>query len=371
MDLKTTALHSAHVALGAKMVPFAGYEMPVSYSGIIEEHTAVREAVGIFDVSHMGEFFVRGPGAIAAVNRLVTNDCSRLASDGVLYTVMCREDGTAVDDLLVTRLADDEVMIVVNAANIAKDYAHMSEVLAAAPEDVELVDRSEDFGLLAVQGPKALAVLAECPSFAGVKEKFEATPYYRYFQFDSDGDNVVVSRTGYTGERGFEIFVPAARARKFWDEILRHGESHGIQPVGLAARDTLRFEAAFCLYGHELDDHTTPLQAGLGWVVKFKKDDYVGKSALRAEKKSGLPKVLIGLELEGRNIARQGFEVLVGNEVVGRVTSGTFSPTLQKSLALAYVEGGLAERDAFSVQVRKKLVDARRVDLPFYPSRAR
>jgi aminomethyltransferase len=370
-ELKKTPLHEVHTALGARMVTFAGFEMPVSYKGIIEEHQAVRERAGIFDVSHMGEFIVSGPWTFEYLDRIVTNNCSKLAGDQVLYTVMCRDDGTAVDDLLVSRLADDRALVVVNAANIEKDYRHMKSLLP--DKGVDLVDKSDEYGLLAVQGPRSREILKSCPSFAPAAGKFDDVGYYRYFRFDAGGYEVVVSRTGYTGEVGFEIFVPAAKTPDVWNEIVERGAEYGVSPVGLAARDTLRFEAAFCLYGHELDDETTPIEAGLNWVVKFKKPGgFVGLDVLKSEKENGSRKKLLGLELDGRSIARQGYPVMRGNEVVGKVTSGTFSPTLQKSLCMAYVDAdSVGENEEYAIQVRKKLVGARVTALPFYPSRAR
>jgi aminomethyltransferase len=345
--------------------------MPVSYKSILEEHGAVRERAGIFDVSHMGEFVVSGPRAFDYLDRVVTNDCKSLPEDGVLYTVMCRDDGTTVDDLLVTKLAEDRALVVVNAANIDKDFAHMKAML---PEEdgVELENHSDRYALLAVQGPNSCRLLSSCPTFMPVKEQLERVAYYRYFCFESSGEDIIVSRTGYTGERGYEIFVPSHRARDFWDEVVTNGSDFGLLPVGLAARDTLRFEVSFCLYGHELDDETTPLEAGLNWVVKFKKPDFRGKEALMAEKKNGSKKKLIGLELEEKNIARQGYPLMQGNEVVGVVTSGTFSPTLKKSLCMAYVDADrYGEDQTYEIQIRKKNVAAHRTPLPFHANRAK
>ena len=368
-DLRRTPLHDAHVALGARMVPFAGFEMPVSYSGILEEHRAVRRCAGLFDVSDMGEFVVSGPDTWAFLDRLVTNHCARLADDGVLYTVMCREDGTTVDDLLVMRLGPEHALLVVNAANVEKDLAH---VKALCEGDVRVENASDAYALIAVQGPVSRDVLAACPTFVPARAALERVPYYRWFRFaDSGGGEILVSRTGYTGELGFEVFVEPERAPSLWAEILEHGREFGLLPAGLAARDTLRFEACFPLFGHELDDETTPLEAGLRWVVKFRKGDFVGREALMALRDQGLPRRLVGLELEGRAIARQGFEVERDDAVVGRVTSGTFAPTLEKSLALAYVDREALEGgDVFAVRVRGRDVPARRVGTPFYPSRA-
>jgi aminomethyltransferase len=370
-ELKRTPLYDVHVALGARMVAFAGFQMPVSYTGVIEEHRAVRERVGLFDVSHMGEFIVEGPGAIDYLNRVVTNDCGKLAIGATLYTVMCRDDGTAVDDLLVSRLGHERALVVVNASNIEKDFVHMKSLVP--PEGVDLKDRSDEFGLLAVQGPNSRDLLKACTSFAPVHDRLDDLGYYRFLRFVTGGREIIMSRTGYTGEVGFELFVPSADAPAVWNEIFEAGGRFAIAPVGLGARDTLRFEASFCLYGHELDDETSPLEAGLNWVVKFKKPGgFVGRDALVTEKETGPKRKLVGLELEGRNIARQDYSVLLGGEVVGRVTSGTFSPTLEKSLCMAYVQTGRVNDDQiYSVQVRKKLVSARIVPLPFYASRAR
>ena len=362
---RKTPLYEDHSSLGARMVPFAGFDMPVSYSGVIAEHTAVRERAGIFDVSHMGEFIVSGPDTWCFLDRTVTNDCSKLPGDGVLYTVMCHDDGGVVDDLLISRIGEERALVVVNAANSEKDFEHMSAMLEG---DVELEDASDRYALLAVQGPRSRDVLRRCPTFASVTNQIETVKYYRHFSFEDSGDELLVSRTGYTGELGFEIFVPPSRASLLWKEILGAGD---VTPVGLAARDTLRFEASFCLYGHELDDQTTPLEAGLAWVVKLKKDQFRGREALLAQKDSGSNKRLVGFELEGRNIARQGYEVESGGEVVGVITSGTFSPTLRKSMALAYVSASsLAANDGFAVRVRKRSIPAARVEIPFYPSRA-
>ncbi len=365
--LKHTPLYDAHVAAGAKLVPFAGFEMPVSYAGVIEEHTTVRERVGLFDVSHMGEFVVSGPDTWSYLDRVVTNDCSKLAEDGVLYTVMCRENGTVVDDLLVTRMAADRALIVVNASNIEKDFAHMKRLVAGR---VELENASDEWALIAVQGPRAHELVKTTPMLAAVRDEVDAVGYYRWRAFMSDGDRFILSRTGYTGERGFEIFAPPARARELWDQLMVTGATMGVAPAGLGARDTLRFEASLCLYGHELDDETTPLEAGLHWLVKLGKPAFVGRDALLGEKGRGSRKQLLGFELEGRTIARQGYAVMRGESMVGKVTSGTWSPTLKKSLCMAYVDADSVDAE-LAVQVRTNAVAAKRVPIPFYPSRAR
>jgi aminomethyltransferase len=367
-ELKRTPLASEHESLAAKMVPFAGFLMPVSYGSILGEHRAVRERVGLFDVSHMGEVRISGPSATDYVNRLITNDCTKMPQGGVQYSAMCREDGTTVDDLLVCRTAHSEYLLVVNAANTEKDFAHMTSF---AQEGVRIDNESDAYALIAVQGPVSRDVLAACPLFASVRQMVEEIPYYRLFSYSYENSHIIVSRTGYTGEVGFEIFTPPGLATVFWRSLLEAGEPFGIAPVGLAARDTLRFEASFCLYGQELDDRTSPLQAGLGWVVKLRKEQFVGKEALVKEKQHGPSKVLIGLELEGRAIARQGFPVMEGERIVGRVTSGNFSPVLKKSLCMAFVEKAEKTTEYFTVEVRDKRIEARRCPLPFYKSRAK
>ena len=366
---KRTPLAAVHEAAGAKMVDFAGWYMPVSYSGIMDEHTAVRERVGLFDVSHMGEFVVTGAGANAFVNGIITNDCSKLAPGQLRYTVMCRKDGTVVDDLLAFVVDDNRMILVVNASNIDKDFEHVRTFDAT---DCQLDNASDNYALLAVQGPKARDVLKSCDLFSTVGPQLDEAAYYSGFTFDGEGGEVIVSRTGYTGELGFELFVKPDAAPAYWEAIMAAGAKEDIRPVGLGARDTLRFEASFCLYGHELDDETSPLEAGLGWVVKLKKENFHGQQALREQKKNGIPRKLIGLELEGRNIARQGFNVLRNGETVGKVTSGTFSPTLGKSLAMAMIDRGAAEAGAaYEVEARNKTVSAAHTALPFYPSRSK
>jgi len=369
--LKRTPLYDAHVAAGGKMVPFAGFEMPVSYAGGIEEHNAVRERVGLFDVSHMGEFIVSGPDTWRYLDHVVTNDCSKLPPDGVLYTTMCHENGGVVDDLLVTRMADDRALVVVNASNIEKDFSHMKWAASGmARSRVELHNASDEWGLIAVQGPHAFEVIKATPMLAPVRDEIDSVGYYRWRSFNGPGGQFIVSRTGYTGEKGVEIFVPPARAADLWNELLASGAARGVVPAGLGARDTLRFEAALCLYGHELDDEITPLEAGLSWLVKLDKPEFIGRAALAKEREKGSRRKLVGLELEGRNIARQGYAVMRGDAVVGKVTSGTHAPTLKKSLCLAYVDADSVDAD-LAVQVRAHTVPVKRVSLPFYKSHAR
>jgi len=366
-DPQKTPLYEIHRSLGAKIVDFAGFSMPVAYGSIIDEHQAVRERVGLFDVSHMGEFLITGGDAKEFVNGIITNDCSALSPGALQYSVMCRENGTVVDDLLVFVLAEDRVMLVVNASNIEKDFAH---VTGFSREGVTVTNVSDEYALIAVQGPRSKEVLVACDFFSGVTDQIDQLPYYYGLSYEYRGEEVLVSRTGYTGELGFEVFVPAHLAETLWIDLTVAGKPHGVAPVGLGARDTLRFEASYCLYGHELDDDTSPLESGLGWVVKLKKENFRGLEALRSEKAQGPKRKLIGLELEGRKIGRQNYSVVDGNDEIGAVTSGTFSPTLQKSLCMALVERSATD-GTLGVKIRGKVAQARLTQLPFYKSRAK
>ena len=368
-DTKKTPLTFIHQSLGAKMVEFAGFLMPVSYGSILDEHRAVRERAGIFDVSHMGEFLVTGPRAREFVNEVITNDCSKLAPGALQYSVMCREDGTTVDDLLVFVLGEERVLLVVNAANIDKDFDH---VCTFDKHGVKVENVSDSWALLAVQGPMTREILKACPIFRSVKAQLDETAYYKGFSFAYEGDEVLVSRTGYTGELGFEIFIPPPHAPVFWERIVEAGSSHGIIPIGLGARDTLRFEASYCLYGHELDDTTSPLEVGLNWAVKLNKPSFRGIEALRREKEAGSPRTLVGLDLEGRNIARPGYRVIKDGADAGKVTSGAFSPTLQKSLCMALIDRGAKDASTeYKIVIREKQAAAGVTALPFYKSRAK
>ena len=336
-ELKHTPLHDAHLALRAKMVDFGGWHMPLQYEGILAEHRKVREAVGIFDVSHMGEVDFIGPGALAAVQRLVTNDASKLVDGRALYTTVCYPDGGIVDDCIVYRFAPELFRIVVNAANIAKDFAYFRE---HAADLCDIVDRSDEFGLIAVQGPKAVALVAELAGDPALLQ----VPSFGFAQAHLAGAAIVAARTGYTGEDGFELFVAAADARAVWDALLAGGAA----PIGLGARDTLRLEARLSLYGNDIDATTNPLEAGLGWVVKLDKAQkgapFIGCEALQAIKAAGLPRRLVGLKILGRGIARHGAEIVdAQGAVVGGVTSGGVAPTAGGSVALAYVPAAMSE----------------------------
>ena len=335
--LRTTPLHDRHLALGAKMAPFGGFEMPIQYTGILDEHRAVREAAGLFDVSHMGEFRLRGPQALDLAQRLVTNDVSKLTDGRALYAVLCHQTGGAVDDLLVYRLAEDDVMLVVNASNIAKDWAHVTAVADAAGLDVELADESDQTALLALQGPRAFQVFEAATGIDA-----SDIPYYQFRAADAGAvfgaERALLSHTGYTGERGLELYLSPDAAGRAWDALLDAGADLGLRPAGLGARDTLRLEAGYCLYGHELTDEITPLQAGLGWVVKLDAGDFVGREALAAQRDAGIDQKLIGLVIDGRGIPRAGYAITDADGVpIGTVTSGSQSPALGAGVALGFV----------------------------------
>jgi aminomethyltransferase len=351
--LRRTPLYEEHRALGARLVDFAGWEMPVRYAGIKAEHEAVRNEVGLFDVSHMGEVVFRGPEAEEAVQRLVTRDVSRLAVGQAGYAAVCYEDGGTVDDVLVYRRARD-FLIVVNASNREKDVEHFRS--HTGDLDVDIIDESDDWGLLALQGPRAAELLQ-----ALTQTDLLGIRYYRFVEGELGISPVVLSRTGYTGEDGFEIFARPEDAPAIWRRLIEAGAV----PVGLGARDTLRLEAGMCLYGNELDAETTPLEAGIGFAVHLDKEqEFVGQEALLKEKEEGLRKRLVGFKVEGRGIARHDYPVMVGGEPVGLVTSGTQSPTLDEAIGLALVAPEVEDR--FEVVIRDRPVPARAVPLPFY-----
>ncbi|TMC68844.1 MAG: glycine cleavage system aminomethyltransferase GcvT [Chloroflexi bacterium] len=355
--MRRTPLYDKHTELGAKMVPFAGYEMPIQYEGIISEHRAVRGRAGLFDLSHMGEFFFTGAGAGPALDRLVSSDIAGLAPGQARYGLLTNERGTIVDDVIVYRTGDADYMMVVNAANIAKDRAH---VLAHLREDVTLDDRSYGTALVAIQGPRAAEILASRTD-ADVK----SLPSFGVTHGRVAGASATVARTGYTGEDGFEVFVANAEAPRVWDALLVAGRDAGIKPIGLGARDTLRLEARFSLYGNDIDETTDPIEAGLGWTCKLDKD-FIGHDAIAAKKAQGPARKIVGLVVEG-GVARHGHEVTSAGEVVGQVTSGTYGPTVDKNIALAYVPTPLSKvGTALAVRIRGKDVPATVVKTPFY-----
>ena len=358
--MKNTALTNTHIALGAKMVPFAGYNMPVQYVGINAEHETVRKAVGVFDVSHMGEFILKGEGALELIQKVCSNDASKLYDGKVQYSCLPNEQGGIVDDLLVYRMDEKTYMLVVNASNIEKDWDWVSKFNSFGVDMKNISDRTS---LLAVQGPKAAQALQSLTD-----TDLSAMEYYTFVKGTFAGvENVVISATGYTGAGGFELYFDNEHADKIWKAIFEAGAPFGIQPIGLGARDTLRLEMGFCLYGNDIDDTTSPLEAGLGWITKFTKD-FVNSSNLAAQKEAGLKNKLVGFEMIDRGIPRHDYEICdATGKVIGKVTSGTQSPSLQKAIGLGYVQSDFAKEDTeIFINIRENLVKAQVVKFPFY-----
>jgi len=367
--LRRTPLFDRHVAAGGKMVDFAGWEMPVQYAGVIDEHRAVRERAGLFDVSHMGELRVTGPGAEAFLQRLTPNDVTKLTPGRAHYSAFLTEQATYVDDLLVYRMGPEELLVVVNASNAEKDFRWAAGRVRGA-DGVEVEDVSDRYALLALQGPLAIDILRPLARIGGAVQgggELDGIGYYRFARGEVDGAPAILSRTGYTGEDGFELYLDPDDAPRLWDRLLGAGKERGLVPAGLGARDTLRLEAGMALYGHEIDDTTTPWEADLGWTVKLDAGDFVGRDALLAQREAGISRRLVGFEIEGRGIAREGHPVMRGDEVVGKVTSGTWSPTFETALGMAYVPLELAEPGgAIEIDVRGRRLPAKVVKPPFY-----
>jgi aminomethyltransferase len=359
--LKRTSLHAKHEALGARLVPFAGWEMPIQYKGMSLEHQAVRERAGLFDVSHMGELELRGEQALELVNSLITNDIARAADGQATYTCCCNERGTVLDDLIVYRRTPSDVLVVCNASNRDKISAHFA---AAARGVCDFADISDATALLALQGPKALGILAK----AGISLDLSTLKIFRFAPGQVAGIACVVARTGYTGEDGVELFCAWNDAPALWDALLEAGADDGVEPIGLGARDTLRLDARLSLYGNDIDETTNPLEAGLGWVVKLDKPHFVGKQALVAIKERGLSRTLVGFEMTGRGIARHGYPLLDSEGIEGGVcTSGGPSPTLGKSIGLGYFPlAKSAIGGQLLVDCRGKQIPAKIVKTPFY-----
>jgi aminomethyltransferase len=359
--LKKTPLNARHRSLGARMVEFGGWDMPVEYSGIVDEHLAVRTRAGLFDVSHMGEIEIAGRDALKAIQHITTNDASRLAIGQAQYSALPTPAGTFVDDVLTYRLADDHYMMVVNASNIMKDFNWIASQIAGMGDAVA-VNTSSRYALIAIQGPAAREVLQ---TLTGVD--LASLKYYWFMTGEVAGVRGTVSRTGYTGEDGFEVFVPPASAERVWDALLQTGRAAGVIPAGLGARDTLRLEAAMRLYGKDIDDTTTVLEADLGWTIGWKKAEFIGADALRRQKADGVTRKLVGFEVLERAIARPGHDVYADGQKAGTVTSGTQTPYLKKAIGMAYVPAGQATPGApLEIDVRGRRVRAQVVPLPFY-----
>jgi len=360
LELKSTALSNKHIVLGAKMVAFAGYNMPLQYEGLTVEHLAVRSGVGVFDVSHMGEFIVRGEGAFELVQKVTSNDVSVLVDGKIQYSCLPNETGGIVDDLLVYRIDEKTYMLVVNASNIDKDWAHISKYNA---EGVEMINISDKTTLLAVQGPKAAEALQSLTDV-----NLSEMTYYTFKKGAFAGvENVLISATGYTGAGGFEIYFENENADKIWDAVFKAGAAQEIRPIGLAARDTLRLEMGFCLYGNDIDDATSPIEAGLGWVTKFT-NEFTNSTALLKQKEEGVSKKLVGFEMIDRGIPRHDYPIVDadGNEI-GKVTSGTMAPSLKKAIGLGYVNTAFSKSGTeIYILIRDKRIKAQVVRPPFY-----
>lgn len=360
--MKTTPLNQQHKNLGARMVPFGGWEMPVQYAGVIDEHLAVRQAAGLFDVSHMGEIDVTGSGALAYIQELTINDASTLVDGQVQYSAFCYPEGGVVDDVTLYRFAADRFMFCVNAANIDKDFDWMQKVLAEGGfKDVQLTNRSPEFAQLALQGPKAEAILSRLTS-----SDLGELVYYHFIEGDVAGVPAIISRTGYTGEDGFELYFTAERAEVVWTQLLEAGAGDGLLPIGLGARDTLRLEKKYALYGHELSESITPLEAGLGWITKLNKPSFVGQSVLKEMKEQGVPRKLVAVKMKDKGIPREEYPVFVEGEEIGVVTSGTMSPLLKVGIALALVKSSsVVIGTEVEIGIRQRRVAAEVVKPPF------
>lgn len=357
MEVKKTGLYEVHQRLGAKMVEFAGFYMPIQYSGILDEHKRVRTSVGVFDVSHMGEVEIRGPRALEMVNRITINDAGKLNVNQAQYSAMCYEDGGIVDDLLVYHRGD-HYLLVVNASNTDKDFAWM---LRHKIPGAEIENISERITQLAVQGKAAPAVLQKLTDVDLSQIKF-----YWFTEGKLAGVEMIISATGYTGEPGFELYFDRAHSETVWNRIFEAGKEFDIAPIGLGARDSLRLEKKYCLYGNDIDQTTNPLEAGLGWITKLDKSDFIGREALLKIKEAGLKRKLVGFEVEGKMIPRHGYPVQKSGQAVGQVTSGAFSPVLEKNIGLAYLKTELANPgETIEIEARGKTVPAKIVKTPF------
>lgn len=358
--MKKTALYDVHQALGAKIVPFAGYEMPVQYEGVTIEHETVRNHVGVFDVSHMGEFLIEGEEALQLIQKISSNDASKLTIGKAQYSCMPNNSGGIVDDLIIYRIKENTYLLVVNASNIEKDW---NWIESQNTFKASMRNLSDDYALLAIQGPKAIESMQSLTSI-----DLAEIPYYNFKIADFAGlEHVIISATGYTGSGGFEIYCKSSEVQTLWTKVLDAGKTYGIKPIGLAARDTLRLEMGYCLYGNDINDNTSPIEAGLGWITKFTKP-FVNSETLEQQKLNGVSRKLVGFELKERGIPRQGYPILDSDgNTIGEVTSGTMSPSLSKGIGLGYVTIENSKADSkLLIQIRKKQVEAVVVKLPFY-----
>ena len=357
--LKKLSLHSEHERTGGRFGAFGQWFVPLYYTSVIEEHEHVRNKVGIFDISHMGEFYVRGKAARSTINQWMTNDAGKLFPGRAIYSPVCRETGGIVDDIVVFEEDPENFLMVVNAANIDKDFAWFQSHLKG---DATLENRSAEIALFAVQGPLSRALVSK---FFGID--LNQISYYHFVKINSSYGRLVLSETGYTGEEGFEIFCPILNAKKLWMDLFKVGKEFDLKPIGFGARDTLRLESKFLLYGHDMNDETSPLEAGLGWTIGWSKENFIGKQALETERARGSKRKLMGFELLDRGIAREESPVYLNGKQIGKVTSGTFSPTLKQSIGLAYISAEFAQiGQDLEIEVRNKSHKARLVKTPFY-----
>lgn len=358
--MKNIALSHIHEALGAKMVPYAGYNMPVQYEGVNVEHQTVRDALGVFDVSHMGEFLVSGKNALDLIQKVCSNDASKLVDGKAQYSCFPNETGGIVDDLIVYRFNEEKYLLVVNASNIEKDWAWINKHNTMG---AELRNLSDDYSLLAIQGPKAVEAMQSLSSV-----DLSSIPFYSFVVADFAGiEHVIISATGYTGSGGFEIYCKNSEVEQVWNKVMEAGASFGVKPIGLAARDTLRMEMGYCLYGNDINETTSPLEAGLGWITKFTKD-FINSENLKKQKETGIKRKLVAFELNERGIPRHDYEIVdAAGNAIGIVTSGTMSPSLNKGIGLGYVPLEYAEPGSIiNIQIRKNAIPATVVKLPFY-----
>ncbi len=359
-ELKKTPLYDVHVAMKARMSEFAGFLMPIYYQGILQEHQAVRHAAGLFDLCHMGRVWVRGSGAFDFLQKLVTNDLKKLKDGKIIYSPICNTKGTIIDDILVYQVDPKEFLLIVNASNIQKDFDWMNE--QAKEYEVTLVDESDSTGFLAVQGPLSHLILEKM-----MGEDVNKISYYHFKKMKWQGQEVLISRTGYTGEDGFEIYLPIKQTKTFWNEATQVGKEYDIMPIGLGARDTLRLEMRYLLYGHDMDDTTTPLEAGLSWTISFYKGDFIGRQALEVQRQKGLTRRLVGFEMIDQGVPRQGFKIIRDSQEIGHVASGSYSPSLGKNIGLAYVDINYAHVGIpIYVVIRNEQKLAEVVKTPFY-----
>lgn len=356
--MKKTPLNEVHKSMGAKMTDFGGWEMPVEYTGIIEEHKAVRNKCGLFDVSHMGEILVSGENAADSLQKIITNDINKLSDGKIIYTPICKENGGIIDDLLVYRIKEDEYLLVVNASNIDKDFKWIKDHLL---DKTEAKNLSDDYAMLALQGPESKKILTKLTDI-----DLNSLDYYRFRQAKVAGVEMIISRTGYTGELGYELYFDPEEAEKIWGELMEAGSDLGLQACGLGARDTLRLEKMYALYGNDIDEESNPFEAGLSWTVEIDKGDFIAREKLKEVKENCCPRRLVAFKLKERGMARHGYEVYAGEERIGEVTSGSYSPTLDQSIGMAYLDSEYSEVGTeVEIKVRKRKIKAEVVKGPF------